>query len=183
MNKHTTSLPRFCRTETDVTDDQYGPINTESQQETSWWVTDRFSVPCTEVGFSCDLISAQGGRILKQTKTLPDGQTWLRRSGLNMAIILHLSVCIGPDVASLHFGDSMASVNYTNAPAWLPHPPNPPPKVKPQHRLIAHGNKCSVRRVILMAQMPCHAHMVQLMMMITEPRFGMNSSGALLTKT
>lgn len=77
-----------------------------------------------------------------------------------MAIILHLSVCIGPDVGSLHFGDSMASVNHTNAPASPFH-------VNPA-QLISQGNKCSVRSIILMAQMPCHAHRVQLMM-ITEP--------------
>lgn len=89
-----------------------------------------------------------------------------------MAIILHLSVCIGPDVSSLHFGDSMASVNHTNAPA------------SPFHinsaQLDSQGNKCSVCSIILMAQMPCHAHRVQLMMMITEPCFGMSSSRALL---
>lgn len=34
-----------------------------------------------------------------------------------MAIIPRLSVCIGPDVGSLLLGDSMASVNQTNATA------------------------------------------------------------------
>lgn len=88
-----------------------------------------------------------------------------------MAIILHLAVGIGTDGGPLHFGDSIASVIHINTPA------------SPLHvnlaQLILLGNKCSVHSIILMVQMPCHAHRVQLMM-ITEPRFGMNSSRPLL---
>lgn len=55
-----------------------------------------------------------------------------------MAIIPHPSVCIGPDVVALHFGDSMASVNYTNA---SPPPPTPPQtSLHPVHpELYPHG--------------------------------------------
>lgn len=66
---------------------------------------------------------------------------------------------------ALHFGDSIASVIHINTLA------------SPLH--VNLGNKCSVHSIILMVQMPCHAHRVQLMT-ITEPRFGMNSSWPLL---
>lgn len=68
---------------------------------------------------------------------------WLKMANNLSSARLHLV----PDVDSLHFGDSMASLNHASGPA--------PPFTTTRRGLFHGDNKFCVGSIILTAQMPC----------------------------
>lgn len=132
------------------------------------------------LGILCNF-STEAERLLKTNK---DSPWWLnmaqkerlKRGNNPSSVCLHRARCCVPTLWGQYGFSKLHKCTTTN-----PTVPATPPQTSSLHPL---------RSFILMAQMPCHARMVQLtlmlmvmmMMMIAEPLFGTHSSGSLYCK-